>query len=527
MRQASPAGRPSPVLDLLIPALLAAILPLACLVLARDRPMWTDELLSRVMLADPSFEHMLAALADTINAFPPLYFVVGWGWARLFGSGELSLRMLSSLPMAAGVFLAWRTLRMVNSRTAASLAVVLLMATSRDLFHQNTEARPYGLYFLGFAAASHALWGVAARGAIVRGRAGYLALSTATLVATHYVGVFLSAALVATALSAWWLSRNRLWGVAAAWMATGWLAALAGVPFFLAQSSLGGESNWLTLADTSHLHDAFRCRLWGLDAIVALWVAGMLLLIGARGDARSADDADRPPTPAGNLRLARGLYVFWLFAAVPGLWIFSRVGPVIFLERYFFPLSLAWAVCAAAAIDGLLDLARTRAIDGTLSTFARRCLAAVAPVCLASMLAVAALAAREQIAGEVRGRRAEIDRVRACLAATGETRFLCGNLGVFLPIMEYERDLPCDFVIPPREARGIPQGFRGAATGLRRHYWRDRVLSLEEAETKLDRFAALGEDFEMWRDWGAFENWRVARRLDDSFTVVVERKDSP
>src|SRR4029453_6429346 len=42
------------------------------------------------------FVDVLRATTET-EATPPVYYVLGWGWTRIFGDGEVGLRSLSAL----------------------------------------------------------------------------------------------------------------------------------------------------------------------------------------------------------------------------------------------------------------------------------------------------------------------------------------------------------------------------------------------------------------------------------------------
>ena len=102
--------------------------------------------------SDPSFGYMLAASRDTINTTPPLYFVLCWGWARIFGDSELALRMFSSLSVCGAFWVMWKVLRPKYGFFAASASLVAAFL-GRPLLVQNGEARFYGLYLLACAMA--------------------------------------------------------------------------------------------------------------------------------------------------------------------------------------------------------------------------------------------------------------------------------------------------------------------------------------------------------------------------------------
>jgi mannosyltransferase len=104
---------------------------------------------------------------------PPLYFVVGWLWARVFGTGEVGLRSLSALVGTAVIPIAYLCGRELVSRRAGLVAAAFA-ALSPFMIWYSQEAREYmllaalcGLSLLYFARAwrdpsgrNIALWAV-------------------------------------------------------------------------------------------------------------------------------------------------------------------------------------------------------------------------------------------------------------------------------------------------------------------------------------------------------------------------------
>ena len=61
-----------------------------------------DEVITAMRVLPGSFGEMLHAVKVS-ESNPPLYYVLGWGWAKVFGTGEFGLRSLSALFGAATV----------------------------------------------------------------------------------------------------------------------------------------------------------------------------------------------------------------------------------------------------------------------------------------------------------------------------------------------------------------------------------------------------------------------------------------
>ena len=61
-----------------------------------------DEVITAMRVIPGSFGDMLHAVKAS-ESNPPLYYVLAWGWAKVFGTGEVGLRSLSALFGAATV----------------------------------------------------------------------------------------------------------------------------------------------------------------------------------------------------------------------------------------------------------------------------------------------------------------------------------------------------------------------------------------------------------------------------------------
>src|SRR3989442_15543984 len=57
---------------------------------------WHDEAVTAARILRPDFGAMLHAVARS-EAAPPLYYTLGWVWAKLFGTGEVGVRSLSAV----------------------------------------------------------------------------------------------------------------------------------------------------------------------------------------------------------------------------------------------------------------------------------------------------------------------------------------------------------------------------------------------------------------------------------------------
>jgi mannosyltransferase len=179
------ARRPGPYIALGLLLVLGALLRFA--LLARQS-YWYDETVT-VELVHKSFGRMLAALPHS-ESTPPLYYVVAWAWARIFGFREGGLRSLSATCGAATIPAAFSVGRsFVSSR--AGLFAAALVACSPLLVWYSQEARSYALFAL-LAALSAAVLAHALRHAGGRALTAWASIASLAL-ATHYFAVFLVA----------------------------------------------------------------------------------------------------------------------------------------------------------------------------------------------------------------------------------------------------------------------------------------------------------------------------------------------
>lgn len=164
-----------------------------------------DEVITAARVIPGDFADMLRQVKGS-ESNPPLYYVLAWGWAKAFGTGEVGLRSLSALFGAATVPVAYLIGReLVSSRTG--LIAAAIVAVNPMLIWYSQEARSYAL--LVFFGALALLFFVRA----LHTRRGWdlalWALASALALCSHYFAVF------AVAIEAVWLlialrSRWRL-----------------------------------------------------------------------------------------------------------------------------------------------------------------------------------------------------------------------------------------------------------------------------------------------------------------------------
>jgi hypothetical protein len=315
-------------------------LTIACVIVSPKKYFWNDELFSWYLVADPSFSRMWKAFGDELNNTPPLYFLLGWGWARLFGASELSLRLFSSLGFSAAVVLVWAVLRRVYGFWPASIGTLVVFLTSKIVLIENSEARMYGLFVALAAAAVYQFESLDRRDRYTFKDLAGVALLHGALVNTHLFGPFYSGAvLVAFALVDLHRKIPR-WGIYVA-IVIGWLCFLFYLPTFLVQIGAGRPRAWMPVPVPGDL-----IALVGLSSASFVDVRFLSLLLGGLALAyavsapRAGDGSVAAPAAERTL-----LTVAFAFVAVPaGTWLISRLVKPIFWDRYLAPSIIGYCI---------------------------------------------------------------------------------------------------------------------------------------------------------------------------------------
>ncbi len=198
---------------------------------------WFDEG-NTDLLVHYSVPSMLGLIRHT-ESTPPLYYLLAWGWAHVFGYGEAALRSLSAIVGVLVVPVAYVLGSRLFDRRAGLIAAALV-AFNPLLIWYSQEARSYEL--LTFLSGLSLLAFLAAREAPSPRALAAWALASALALATHYYALLL---VVPEAVWLLAVQRRRV----AAWAAAGFLAAVGGalLPLALAQNATG-HANWIATA---------------------------------------------------------------------------------------------------------------------------------------------------------------------------------------------------------------------------------------------------------------------------------------
>ncbi|HXV05746.1 MAG TPA: glycosyltransferase family 39 protein [Solirubrobacterales bacterium] len=264
-----------------------------------------DEVITIVRMLSGGFRHMLLRVRES-ESTPPLYYVVAWIWAKLFGSGEVGLRSLSALLGSATVpvaFLAGREAladrapsKAVASR--AGLIAAALVALNPMLIWYSQEARSYAMLVF-FCALSLFFFLRCLRGARGWDLLGWALASAAALWSHYFAGfpISIEAAWLLVALRSRWRLVLPAVGMTA-------LLGLALVPLLLSQIS-PAKTGWLhsipfssrvfqtgvsfLVGETGRLIDEPPHERFALMPAILIGVALVLLAVrGSRRERRGA-----------------------------------------------------------------------------------------------------------------------------------------------------------------------------------------------------------------------------------------------
>lgn len=191
-----------------------------------------DEAVTAARVLLPNLGDTLDVVVDSERS-PPLYYVMSWAWAKLFGTGEVGLRSLSALAGTLTVPAAFFAARELAGRGRSAVRIGLiaaaLVAFNPYLVWYSQEARAYAFLVL-FATLALALFARAERDPTPQNLALWAGASAAAVL-SHYFAIFPVAAEAAWLIWALGAHRRRALGATIAIAAVG----LALVPVALSQ----------------------------------------------------------------------------------------------------------------------------------------------------------------------------------------------------------------------------------------------------------------------------------------------------
>jgi len=299
---------------------------------------WFDEA-TTVHLVRMDLGGMLGAIPDS-ESTPPVYYVVAWLWAKVFGVGEFGLRSLSALIGTVSVPVVYALAKRAVSERAG-VAAAALAAFNPLLVWYSQEARAYALLVLLCAIAT--LLAIDARERPRTRTTAMWAVVAALALGTHYFAIF-----VVGPLAVWLLRSRRDRATTGAVAAVG-VAGIALLPLAVDQAD-GVRADFIQgTALPQRMVEVPKQFLVGYAApgdVIAIVLAGLLAIGGGWLLFRR--------TEAGERRGALALGALGAVAvAVPALLAIVGIDYLITRNVIVAWVPLFIALAAGFAVDGL------------------------------------------------------------------------------------------------------------------------------------------------------------------------------
>ena len=329
--------------EYLIPLLATLSIFVTCTITSSKKFFWNDELLSFYLLSDSSFPHMMVAWGDTFNQSPPLYFMLGWLWAKVFNATPLSLRLLSSLSICVAFTLVWITLRRTYNFWVASIATLSVFCLSELILYHNAEVRMYGL-FSAFCALGLLQFDIINRQKKCSRKVLVInTLVQGTIILTHLYGLFYSGAILAA-----FILRDKYFKIfrinVYLSVIIGWLFLIPLIPTLINQSN--NHAKWFSVVDGLTFLNYFIFSTKFPFLIFALLLVSVVLYISQNPNSKNFEFNNNYSDLVAEISL---LILAGTFIAVPILaWIITLTIKPILNDRYIIPtIAISWPILLA------------------------------------------------------------------------------------------------------------------------------------------------------------------------------------
>ena len=314
-----------------------------------------DELITSILVTNPSFGEMWSTIRRGGELNPPLFFMLDWLMARMFGTGEFALRAISSMSIALGGWVLYFTLRQLTGPSIAAVVVAFVLGLSRDVFFFACQARYYGVLFLLVTLGVFLLVRLTADRPANRRDYLLIFLVHCAMVYLHLYGLIYSGVLF-VAMAAMDLLRGKLrWGLLGAVVAA-WVSFCAWLPTTLQQFKSVSQGVY---TPPGFLKLGFFLEELALQtplALVLLFISllGFLALISSR-PCRAVEEIADCSAPVGWAAL--GVVAMMLMSVPVSTWLASHVlTPPPYMHRYMFPCIVAWVLILALVLVAMFRL---------------------------------------------------------------------------------------------------------------------------------------------------------------------------
>lgn len=495
IRPSAPVPPPTlRIVDWFIVAAAICALAWLCVVCSARRAFWTDEIFSWMMVSDPSLAHMMHSVAHAADGGGPLYYLLAWPWAHLFGSSELSLRLFSTFGFIVALAVMWCTLRRSHGVRATAFGTLTTFCTSPLLLAQVAEARFYGLMTALAALAVAAFAATANAKTISRKVIVWTALAHASLTLSHILGILYSG-LVLAALLVWDTLHHRWRPRAYVAIAASWTALLLWVKPFMRLAELGKPRGWIPMPTLSSLLSMYDLQSW-------LWPALLLTLIAlATLSHRGVSAPETLPCQTRDERTGLVLVGFLIVQTPAVLYVISHIAQPLLIQRYLAPASVGFAIL----LTQLASMLEVRVEVDTISGV----------VCAVWVLLIIGLLVYPVVHAHRSSPRDAANTAVEALVPHG-VPIVVEDIHSFFPLLFYTRQqgrpyyfaLDWPLAISPQGSRDAPYVYKQLKVWKDLGYWSDRLTESNELLCSCSEFAVIDSPRLPW-----FEE-RIAARPD-------------
>jgi hypothetical protein len=310
-----------------------------------------DELVTAVVVAEPSYGAMIKAIAHGGELNPPLFFSLEWFVAHTLGTSELALRAISIVSTALAGCVLFLTLRGLAGPWLAAVAVAMVFGLSREAFGFAAIARYYALLLLLVCVAVNLALRPDGEERCRRWRYAAIFLTHCSMAYLHLYGLLYSGVILVAMAMSDWLQRKARWGTYFSVLAA-WASFVAWIPCMRQQlkSVSGGvyvPENMLELG--FFLEQLTMGIPMALVLILSVFLAGLALACGRSSVGSEGDWSGSSPRSW----LALLLLAFGLMAVPASTWIASHwMYPPPYMLRYSFPIVAGWTIIIGFILSG-------------------------------------------------------------------------------------------------------------------------------------------------------------------------------
>jgi len=324
----------------------------ASIFVSSTRGFWYDELVTKYLIGDPSYFHMIQVYMNGVEGSFPLYYLVGWPWMKVLGASEMSMRLFSLATIIFSYFVLYGVLKKIYGFWPAFISVLIVFFESRRIFDMSYNARMYGLYLAACALGIWVLYMACKTRSQNRVLLSFLFISNAAMVLVHPFGILFSACTMAALIFHDFCQRQMRFSLYLS-IVGGWLTLCLFLKAFLNFSQIFSTdyAGWIKKPTFADLE-----IFYGLAPYLPVFVIGIMLIrfiqtqiihakISSKNDGQQA------------IRNTM-VFVSFLFLLIPLVgFVFSNVmSKSLFVERYFFPCFLAYCILLSSLLHGILKI---------------------------------------------------------------------------------------------------------------------------------------------------------------------------